>query len=528
MSSILTNNSAMVALQTLKSINKNLAMTQNEISTGKSISSAKDNSAVWAISKVMESDVAGFKAISESLSLGESTVAVARNASETTTDLLTQIKEKVVAAQEENVDRTKIQEDIDALVGQVGSVTGAAQFNGLNLVAGAESVSVLSSLDRGENGSVASNSITIERQDLTSNAGTLGTGASLVGGTALTAGDTDVSGGAVTVVSGANRVADDSSTQDFSSSGNAMNITFAGTAATSDVYTLNIGDSQVDFTVGATTTAAAVASGLQAQIAGAGIDNITASVTGGVLTITSTEAFDTTSISGQTTGAGTLQADLPNAAAGAAGTSFSAVELQGRASEVTFAQNTSVAAGDGYRVSIGGANFDYVASAGETAEDVAKGLKTAIDAGGLDDITTNVKFENNQWTLQLDNSGSAIALEVDGAAGGTATGGLFGLDRIDVTTDQGVSDALSNIETMIDTSIDAAAAFGSAQGRIETQSDFISQLTDSLKSGIGSLVDADMEEVSARLQALQTQQQLGVQSLSIANQAPQTILSLFR
>jgi flagellin len=81
---------------------------------------------------------------------------------------------------------------------------------------------------------------------------------------------------------------------------------------------------------------------------------------------------------------------------------------------------------------------------------------------------------------------------------------------------------------MIDTTIDAAAAFGSSQGRIETQSDFISQLTDSLKSGIGALVDADMEETSARLQALQVQQQLGVQSLSIANQAPQTILSLFR
>ncbi len=81
---------------------------------------------------------------------------------------------------------------------------------------------------------------------------------------------------------------------------------------------------------------------------------------------------------------------------------------------------------------------------------------------------------------------------------------------------------------MIDTTIDAAAAFGSSQGRIETQSEFISKLTDSLKSGIGALVDADMEETSARLQALQVQQQLGVQSLSIANQAPQTILSLFR
>ena len=53
-------------------------------------------------------------------------------------------------------------------------------------------------------------------------------------------------------------------------------------------------------------------------------------------------------------------------------------------------------------------------------------------------------------------------------------------------------------------------------------------LADSLTSGIGSLVDADMEEASARLQALQVQQQLGVQALSIANQAPQQLLSLFR
>ena len=80
MSSILTNNSAMVALQTMKKINSNMAMTQSEISTGKSVASAKDNAAVWAISKVMESDVKGFKGISDSLNLGSSTVAVAREA----------------------------------------------------------------------------------------------------------------------------------------------------------------------------------------------------------------------------------------------------------------------------------------------------------------------------------------------------------------------------------------------------------------------------------------------------------------
>ena len=57
MSSILTNNGAMVALQTLKSVNSNLAKTQAEISTGKTVETAKDNAAIWAISKIMESDV---------------------------------------------------------------------------------------------------------------------------------------------------------------------------------------------------------------------------------------------------------------------------------------------------------------------------------------------------------------------------------------------------------------------------------------------------------------------------------------
>ena len=81
---------------------------------------------------------------------------------------------------------------------------------------------------------------------------------------------------------------------------------------------------------------------------------------------------------------------------------------------------------------------------------------------------------------------------------------------------------------MINRSIDASAAFGSSQKRIEIQGEFVSKLSDALKSGIGSMVDADMEETSARLQALQVQQQLGVQALSIANQSPQSILSLFR
>jgi flagellin len=108
------------------------------------------------------------------------------------------------------------------------------------------------------------------------------------------------------------------------------------------------------------------------------------------------------------------------------------------------------------------------------------------------------------------------------------SGGLGALAAIDVSTAAGATTALGSIETMLQTSIDAASEFGSVQVRIDIQSDFVSQLSDSLKAGIGALVDADMEETSARLQALQVQQQLGIQSLSIANQQPQTLLSLFR
>lgn len=275
MSSILTNNSAMVALQTLRSINSDLAKTQGEISTGKTVASAKDNSAIWAISKVMESDVSGFKAVSDSLSLGESTVAVASAGAEQITNILNEMKEKVVAATGENVDHTKITTDVNELKAQITSIIEASQFNGANLLntAGAAGITVLSSLNRD-------------------------------------------AGGAVT----------------------ASNITVA-----------------------------------------------------------------------------------------------------------------------------------------------------------------SVNFETN-----LD------------------------LTTIDVSSATAADTSIAAMETLIQTAVDGAATLGASAKRIEDQGEFVSKVMDAMKMGMGSLVDADMEEASARLQALQVQQQLASQSLSIANQAPQNILSLFR
>lgn len=88
--------------------------------------------------------------------------------------------------------------------------------------------------------------------------------------------------------------------------------------------------------------------------------------------------------------------------------------------------------------------------------------------------------------------------------------------------------ALTTAEGYLTTVTDAATDLGIVEKSIETQQNFLSELTDRLDAGVGSMIDADMEEEAARLQSLQVQQQLATQSLSIANQAPQNILSLFK
>lgn len=404
MSSILTNNGAMVALQTLKGINSNLARTQNEISTGKSVANAKDNAAVWAISKTMEADVEGFKGISDALNQGESTVATARAAAESVTDLLKDIKTKIVGAQQATVsDRAKLQTDIAAYTKQIESVVKSAQFNGLNLIDGSNTapVKILSSLDRSGGGVTASH-IEVSRQDL------------------------------------------------------SLTPTVAGTWGTA-------------------TTAATV------------LGN----------------------------GAGTF--GDPVAVADGATNTISVA---------------SAGAGHGYRVNVGALpQFEYIANAGDSSEDVAAKLTEQMTRYFQANSITNMTVSRNGDDITFsNNSGAAVNVTVASATGGTppSGGGLGALSGIDVTSDANAATALSAIETLLQTSINASSALGSAQKRIEIQNDFVGKLADMMKSGIGSLVDADMEETSARLQALQVQQQLATQSLSIANQAPQSLLSLFR
>lgn len=135
-------------------------------------------------------------------------------------------------------------------------------------------------------------------------------------------------------------------------------------------------------------------------------------------------------------------------------------------------------------------------------------------------IPSNIQFLANA------EANSYITL----AAQNMSLGGLIVTipDTASLATVTLAADVLSQLNDSIINVNQALGNMGSQAKQISAHSRFVSQLTDVLETGVGNLVDADLAKESARLQALQVQQQLGAQALSIANQAPQIILSLFR
>ena len=165
-----------------------------------------------------------------------------------------------------------------------------------------------------------------------------------------------------------------------------------------------------------------------------------------------------------------------------------------------------------------------------------------------DQITTIVNSSEFNGTNLLKASGGTIsALQ---SLGSVSSGGAYTADTLTVAN-QNMGLAATGSATVVgkDSKIDSATAatnmvgaldtlsksintslsnLGSASRKIDAQTAFASKLSDAIEGGIGNLVDADLAKESAKLQALQVKQQLGVQALSIANQAPQTVTSLFR
>ncbi len=391
MASILTNASAMSALQTLRNISSNLETTQGRVSTGLRVGTASDNAAYWSIATTMRSDNGALSAVSEAMGLGAAKVDTAYAGLESSIDVMQEIKNKLVTAQESSADKSKIQEEITQLQDQLKSIADSASFSGENWLKAAVS----------------------------SEATTAGNLATLETVTKQVVGSfTRDSNGNVKVQS--IDVDLDSTNVLFDTSGNKMGIL----------------DKDA----------------LQADVAKVG-DSYYAAVDSDVVDDTYSE------------GANGLWSD---------GTNFYV-----KADENKWVATDSTGA-------VSGAALTTIAAVFADGTSVAE-----FDISDMDALKTAL---------------------------GDAT--LTDADAIDLM--------ISHVDAQLEAATSAAADMGSVSMRLDLQEDFVSKLSDSIERGVGRLVDADMNEESTRLSALQTQQQLAIQALSIANSDSQNILSLFR
>ncbi|KZK86530.1 Flagellin [Pseudovibrio sp. Ad46] len=395
MSSLLTNSSAMVALQTLKGINNNMAETQNRISTGMRVSDASDNAAYWSIATTMKSDNKALSAVQDALGLGAATVDVAFTAMDKAVDVVDEIKAKLTTAKDGTVDKGKIQADIKQLQEQLQTIASSANFSGENWLQQDKAADnldkeIVGSFTRTADGQVEIQNIDVDTSSIV-----------LV--------DTNTDAAANSGILSQQFGAIDGNNVDPADLV-AANITVTGSTAG--------GDLAIAFTDGTV------------AYEGLEIDELEALVIAEAAA-SGTDPADGTAVAALLTG--TLAT-----AAGAIETKYT-----------------------------------------ELAED---SLLT-FDVGGLTDSVSDKAILNAIY------------------------------ERVDAT-----------LQTMTG----AATDLGSAKARVDMQKQFASDLSDAIDRGIGQLVDADMNEESTRLKALQTQQQLGIQALSIANNASQNILSLFR
>ncbi|MDS7596155.1 flagellin [Agrobacterium tumefaciens] len=403
MTSILTNIAAMSALQTLRTIGQDMESTQGRVSSGLRVGEASDNAAYWSIATTMRSDNEALSTVQDALGLGAAKVDTAYSGMESAIEVVKEIKNKLVAATEDGVDKTKVQEEIAQLQQQLTSISEAASFSGENWLKAdvGTSTSVVASFVRDSSGGVSVKKVAYDF-DATNVL-------------------FDTSAGAKAgILDKLNNIEGD---------GVVLNINIGGTVTSANVQTY--------------TTEQVIANGA---------------------------AFDTN---------------------GQVATGATVVGTPGTAGYVA-------------------ANYVKVGDDKWVAA-VDQSTVPTQEVAATDSTTAT-------WAVDTTNTAVATTPNVS-VSSFTITG---------TTTENQLNGLISMVDTAYQTMTSAASDLGSIKTRIDLQENFVSKLTDSLDSGIGRLVDADMNEESTRLKALQTQQQLAIQALSIANSDSQNIVTLFR
>jgi len=443
MASINTNASAMTALQTLTATNKNLGTTQNRISTGLSVGQASDNAAYWSIATTMRSDNKSMSSVQEALGFGAAQVDVAYTAMDAVKETLDNMKSKLVASQQPDIDKAKIQEEIKQLQNDLKTYAEAASFSGgnwLNVSENKDQKIVASFMrDSGNNISLGTIDVDTAKTALFNSAaeeyGMLQQGGE-VEFDAAAAADVDLP-----VLADADDVEiTDVFAHDFDG-GDAAIVLEEGAEIRFDI---DVNGESTRVTINRATLDAA----------------------------------------GLTDGTITDESDL-------AAAFTAALESAGLSDKVS--ATAGAAAGEGVTLAL-------------------------LDDAGATVVFDDATDDADTYTLSVSNIRSS------------SNGNFFDATALDITSAEelDLTEYMQGIDKMLLEVTTAASDLGAIKTRVDSQQDFVGKIMDAIDRGVGQLVDADMQEESARLSALQVQQQLGIQSLSIANGNAQNILSLFR
>ena len=469
MTSLLTNNSAMTALTTLKSINANLDATSNRVSTGQRVSTAADNAAYWSIATTVRTDNSALSAVKDSLVLGSSAVYTAYNGLNSVLSDLQNMRAKLQTALQPGVDRAKVQTEIAAIQSKMKSTADSSNSSGQNWLsvdsqaAGYQGTkSVIAGFSRSASGTINFSTVNIDvnaiklydvSSSTVSSAGTAGT---VTGTTALT-------GTAAFRPGTAN-----AGTADFSGQNQEI---FTLTLDDTSTATIRLDQSTLKSAAAnlAKVTTEELLDAINNQIAASGTANLGGKVKA---------SLDTS---------GRLQ--FVTTATGA--TTNAAITIQ----------NSAIVNDNGITA---GAKLGLGFGTGTAATDARKGAGTAASTTSGQGILDTVEA-----------TGYSIgSIDISGLAGTTGDNTLKAL--------------ITQVDKVIAKVTDAGTKLGAGKTQIDGQMTFVETLMKANDRTIGILVDADIEEESTKLKALQTQQQLAVQALSIANSGSQNVLSLFR
>jgi flagellin len=497
MSSINTNLSAMTALQALKSTQNAMNKNQNQISTGLRVGEASHNASYWSISTKMKSDNGALGAVKDSIKQSKAMIDTYSSAMDKSLKYLDTMKAKLTAGSNPGANLEAIQVELKSSIEGLKSAAGSATFNGQNWLSGdSQTVKLVTSYD-GESKKVNTLEIDTSQVQLFDDAA-------------------NPTGGLLKAVSNID-IANPPKAQGFAD--------FAideGDLSADDVLRFKLSDgTEGSYELTGATTLSALATSINADATINGL--VEASVVDGKLRLTSVEAGK--DVAGSFADK-TLGTDTGNVAAAAA------VDLDGDGDLTDAGDSAAVAAAAGYsELTINtsdltnGDEISFSVDGGATTNTFKVGSEKSID-----DLVASINSDE-------DFNGLVTASNVDGKLRLTANNvandvaGSFSNVKTGVATTNGqlaVADALKSVDRAINDLRAGSAMLGANKALLETQEEFIGVLSDSLTAGVSAFIDADMNEASTRNQALQTQQQLGVQALSMANQNSQMILKLFQ